>query len=231
MAYETKEQRQERYQRVCEEYTLPDILERDGVRLWKNGPNRFKAPCPIGQHRGKNRGNFSVFMEDGKWFYHCMSCKASGDVITWTMLRNGLNERYEAVEHLTGGIPSPKVEYTYTPTPAPAPLPTDRAEAFHKNIWQSKQHARWWQAQGLSLAAMEYFKVGYCPDHQYEYYDGDTGEHKVASYGETYTMPVYHNRDLVNIRHRLKNPRDPKDKYRPDRAGLGAHLFNATIDM
>lgn len=228
MAYETKEQRAKRYQQVCEDYALPDIIERSGVKLTRSG-HGFKAPCPLGGHRGYNRGNFSVFQEDGKWFFKCLSCKVSGDVITWILLREKLNERYEAVEWLTGQRESTAEKYTYTPPPPPAPLPTDRAEAFHSNIWQSKQHAQWWQKQGLSLAAMEYFKVGYCPDHRYDYYDGDTGQHKIASYGETYTIPVYHNQQLVNIRHRIKNPRDPKDKYRPDRAGLGAHLFNIDV--
>jgi len=229
--FETREERKQRYHQVCLQYDLPTILQREGVRLTHNGPERYKAACPLGgkKHKGVNRGNFSVFMKDGKWVYHCLSCKASGDVITWVQTRNGLSERYEAVEWLQGGIPSPQVERNYTPAPAPQPLPKNKAEAYHQNIWQSKQHAQWWQAQGLSIAAMEYFKVGYCPDHQYEYWDGDASEMKVAHYGETYTIPVYHNGELVNIRHRIARPRNPKDKYRPDVSGLGAHLFNIDV--
>lgn len=48
----------------------------------------------------------------------------------------------------------------------------------------------------------------------------------------TLTIPIKNEGgEIVNIKHRLLNPRDPKDKYRPEKPGLGLHPYLAFPEM
>lgn len=84
-----------------------------------------------------------------------------------------------------------------------------RAKMYH---YQMTDRAYWYD-QGLTDATIDRFELGYspacptCPD------------------CPSYTIPVYYQGRLYNLRHRLKG-RD-KDKYRPEMAGLPSCIFNA----
>ena len=81
-----------------------------------------------------------------------------------------------------------------------------------------------WHGKGVPDWAIDYYQLGWCPDKviwrdNFEYHT------------PTATIPVFApGWQLVNIRHRLINPPDPGDKYRPDRAGIPAALYLADPD-
>ena len=81
-----------------------------------------------------------------------------------------------------------------------------------------------WRSKGVPDWAIDYYQLGWCPDKiiwhdNFEYHT------------PTATIPVFApGWQLVNIRHRLINPPDPGDKYRPDRAGIPAALYLADPD-
>jgi len=84
-----------------------------------------------------------------------------------------------------------------------------KAGLYHRQMLDRS----YWYGQGLTDATIDRFELGYCsvcptcPDHA------------------SYTIPVYYQGRLYNLRHRLKD-RD-KDKYRPEMAGLPSCIFNA----
>lgn len=81
-----------------------------------------------------------------------------------------------------------------------------------------------WHAKGVPDWAIEYYQLGYCPAKEI----WNNGNEFVTP---TMTIPVYGpGWELVNLRHRLLNPIDPNDKYRPDRAGIPAALYLTNPD-
>lgn len=81
-----------------------------------------------------------------------------------------------------------------------------------------------WHVKGVPDWAIDYYQLGYCP-HKSVWSSGSEFD------TPTMTIPVYApGWDLVNIRHRLLNPIDPNDKYRPDRAGIPAQLYLTNPD-
>ena len=81
-----------------------------------------------------------------------------------------------------------------------------------------------WQSKGVPDWAIDYYELGYCPNKTIWYHD--------AEYiTPTATIPVFApERKLINVRHRLINPPEPSDKYRPDRAGIPSALYLADPD-
>jgi hypothetical protein len=81
-----------------------------------------------------------------------------------------------------------------------------------------------WRSKGVPDWAIDYYQLGWCPDkviwsNNFEYHT------------PTATIPVFApGWQLVNIRHRLINPPEPGDKYRPDRAGIPAALYLSDPD-
>lgn len=84
-----------------------------------------------------------------------------------------------------------------------------KAGLYHRQMLDRS----YWYGQGLSDATIDRFELGYCqacptaPDHA------------------SFTIPVYYQGKLYNLRHRLKDK--DKDKYRPEMAGLPSCIFNA----
>lgn len=81
-----------------------------------------------------------------------------------------------------------------------------------------------WHSKGVPDWAIDYFQLGWCPS--------KVIWHNNMEYTTpTATIPVFApGWELVNIRHRLINPPDPSDKYRPDRAGIPAALYLTNPD-
>jgi DNA primase len=73
----------------------------------------------------------------------------------------------------------------------------------------------YWYGQGLTDETINYHQLGYCPACP-TYYQSPS-----------HTIPVFFKGKLLNIRHRLANPPAPGDKYRPEKAGIPATIFNA----
>mgnify|MGYP001580233574 CR=1 FL=1 len=73
----------------------------------------------------------------------------------------------------------------------------------------------YWKHCGLEPETVERYRLGYCQ--------------ACPTYPDcpSYVIPVYQNKKLVAIRHRLECPPTPGDKYRYHMAGMKAQLFNA----
>ena len=87
------------FDRIRQDYPLPDIVSNSGVKLDKDG-NEFRACCPF---HAEKTASFSVYNEPVKgWKYHCFGCGAHGDVIDYVKERYGYADTAEAVAFFTG---------------------------------------------------------------------------------------------------------------------------------
>jgi hypothetical protein len=84
--------------------------------------------------------------------------------------------------------------------------------AYHNAM--GERNREYWYGEGIYDDAIRDFSLGYCAQ-------CPTDSERRPSY----TIPVWGNGILRNIRHRLVGAANG-DKYRPHRAGLGAMLFN-----
>lgn len=182
----------------------------------------WRGICPL--HAGAtNPTSFHIF--PGGTHFRCYGCGAEGDVFAFIAALHGLTYagairhwRLDSVQQLGRGAPLP----SRRPPPRQAALPPRQAEAlrYHEQLHQRSSLGvtgwDWWKQQGLSAPTISRFQVGYarqCPTLP------DT---------DSFTLPIAYRGELFNIRHRLAQPvANAHGKYRPQRKGLGAHLFNA----
>jgi Zn ribbon nucleic-acid-binding protein len=85
---------------------------------------------------------------------------------------------------------------------------------YHKNLNGQTQYLqeRW----GLHPETIEQFRVGYCQ------------ACPTSTYSDSFTIPYYWAKRLINVRHRLLNP-NGSGKYRPEASGLPTAIFNANM--
>lgn len=181
---------------------IEDVIEATGVRL--GGHGRYL--------RAEEHDSLVVDTRAG--YYNWNSRGEAGDVFTWLQQRLGLSflEAKAALERGDYGRASLPTS-ARAPQPVPA-LPPDLHLRYYRNLDDAAR--AWWYAQGINDAAMSRFFLGVCDYH--------------PLYRQTtYTIPVIEAGRLLNIRHRLTAAQNPKDKYRPEMAGLPAALFNADI--
>lgn len=93
--------------------------------------------------------------------------------------------------------------------------------------WHEQMPAEGWQFwtdKGVPEWAVKFFQLGWCPDKI-------IWSNSLEYHTPTATIPVFGlGWNLLNIRHRLVNPPDPSDKYRPDRAGIPQTLYLTDLD-
>lgn len=89
---------------------------------------------------------------------------------------------------------------------------TNRADIYHNQMIDRS----YWYSQGLSDETINKFKLGYCP--------------ACPTYPDSpsWTIPIFYQDKLYNIRHRLTNP-NGAGKYRPETSGLPQAIFNADV--
>lgn len=89
----------------------------------------------------------------------------------------------------------------------------DRVAMYHHQM----KDRSYWYSQGLSDATIDKYQLGWCP--------------RCPTFTQcaSWTIPVVFRGKLLNIRHRLINPPNPHDKYRPETAGIGNMVFNADL--
>lgn len=153
-----------------------------------------------------------LFPQDNSW--HRFSSGDGGDVISLVRyFKNcGFKEACEFIDNHAVSTP-----YYHTPvvTPVTVPaLPQDLHLRYNRNLDNAARE--WWHSEGINDEGIARFFLGVCEYHPYWKQT-------------TYTIPVIENGKLINIRHRLSSPPKPKDKYRPEAAGLPVGLFNADI--
>lgn len=89
---------------------------------------------------------------------------------------------------------------------------TNRVDFYHSQMVDRS----YWYSQGLNDETINRFKLGYCP--------------ACPTYPDSpsWTIPIFYQDRLYNIRHRLANPGNT-GKYRPEMAGLSPAIFNADV--
>ncbi len=162
--------------------------------------------------RAKEHDSLIVDTQTG--FYNWNSKGENGDVFTWLEKHAGMDFA-EACRAIESG------QYGHVTLPvvirSPKPIPT-LAQDLHLRYYRNLDDAAraWWHTQGITDAAIARFFLGVCDYH--------------PLYRQTtYTIPIIEAGRLLNIRHRLTAAQNPKDKYRPEMAGLPAALFNGDI--
>lgn len=190
---------------------LPDIYQR-GPHEWSSS---LCPQCGSGNHQHGTGDRFRMF-DDGKPRCYCRHCGytdfADSDnrtfVVTDEMKRQWLEERErrerEELQRTQHALELLRKERAYI--------------EWHNMIRQCGRN--WWHSKGVSDYMIDLLKLGYCASKTVWY-----GDHQQCVTA-TATIPVFGpGWELMNVRHRLINPPEPNDKYRPDRAGLPASLY------
>lgn len=91
------------------------------------------------------------------------------------------------------------------------------AKHYHANLDEVPGARDWWERRGIWPATQDIYELGWC---------ARCPTDKLGRMA--YTIPIYQNDKLENIRYRLElAPGDMGGKYRPHLAGLGLQLFNS----
>lgn len=208
---------------VLSKTDLFDLVQRAGGEIGRDG----RCACPI--HGGKDGNAFHVYSDAGKQKWKCFSGDCGGgDALDFVQKWRGWDLK-QAYEFLGG-------EQQYDPQEmkrladerharAAAELQDkqQRMEAARRELQAAERHlfyhnnmGEWarelWTARGLDEGLQSFFTLGACND----FTVGDF-------HTPTLTIPIFsEEKSLLNIKHRLVNPKNPKDKYRPETHGLGA---------
>lgn len=97
------------FERLKSEYSMPDIAERAGVRLTRNG-KEWQACCPF---HGEKTPSFSIYQKLSGWRYMCFGCGAHGDNVDLVQELYQVDVN-EAVKIITGDDthePAPRTTY------------------------------------------------------------------------------------------------------------------------
>jgi hypothetical protein len=206
-------------------------IERDLGTPMHGGPS-WVWRCPF--HAESTPGGFHVFPSG----YNCFSCGAHGDIFDWWCFWR----KQTLAEVLRGaGVDPQAIASRAAETAARIERELSQKIAEAQAALAELQAARKWEAyhaalngdaraiyakRGIPEWYQDWRKFGYCPDFRVWYNEREY-------HTPTLTIPIFKTGwECVNIRHRLINPPDSAagNKYRPERSGLGAHLFLADPD-
>jgi hypothetical protein len=202
---------------------LFDFVQKAGAEIGRDG----RCACPL--HGSQDSNSFHIYADAGKQKWKCFSggC-GGGDALDFVQVWRGWDLK-QAYDFLGG-------EQQYDPAEmkrladerharAAAELldKQQRMEAARRELQVAERHlhyhetmGQWardmWTARGLDEGLQSFFLLGGCDDFR-------VGE----LHTPTLTIPIFgEDNELLNIKHRLINPKNPKDKYRPETHGLGA---------
>ena len=190
-------------ERIRQRVRIEDVITRSGVEL--TGKGRYL----------RSKRHDSLVVDTVAQMMNWNSRGIHGDVFTWLEETQHLTFA-EAARQLEAGCVGISILPIAPARPVePAPeLRQDLHLQYYRNLDDPAR--QWWHGQGISDEGIARFFLGVCDFH--------------PLYRQTtYTIPVIEQGKLVNVRHRLSAPSVPQDKYRPECAGLGAHLFNGDI--
>lgn len=211
---------------IIQKADLPELVRRAGGHL-----NKGRCACPL--HGGDNESAFTVYQKGGKDYWQCYTGPCGGgDAITFVEKWQGVDFK-SACAFLGGDVVSDPVKMQES-----AKRRHDEAlqrqheaelqvEARRKELQIAELHLHYhetmqdwardmWIARGIPVDWQGFFYLGACEDKAIT--------HKGNEYHlRTLTIPIFDEaRNVLNIKHRLIDPPNPKDKYRPERDGLGA---------
>lgn len=205
---------------------LVEFAERAGAKFRRSG-HELRSHCPI--HGGDNPNAFAVWEDGGKqkWICYTRGC-GQGDIIDFVQAWQQKPFK-DAVVFLGGEvILDPEEMARLARERHQKALQAKREaqqyeEARRKELQAEQKHLEYhkmlndyftseWVKRGLDESWQNYFCLGGCPD-----FVIDGGYHT-----PTLTIPIVgEQNEVLNIKHRLLNPKNPKDRYRPERSGLG----------
>lgn len=226
-------------QTILSKSDLLGYVERAGGKPRGIG-NRYACACPL--HGGDNPTAFSIFEKDGKQYWKCWTGNCGqGDLITFVQVWQGLDFK-RACEWIVGGAiqDSEGMKESAAQRLEAARLERiaaqEREAARRNELRIAELHVRYhremtqyhkdeWTRAGIDEGMQEFWTLGGKAD--FKYWVGETSYHS-----PTLTIPIFNERrELMTIQHRLLNPCNPHDKYRPERNGLHAHPFLAVPEM
>jgi len=198
----------------------------------------YHCSCPL--HHGDNPTAFSIYREDGKQKWKCWTHDCGGgDVLDFVMAWQGINF-VQAIEYLGGTrivdrgevarLAAERAERAakdlQTQIDKAQKILTELREAqtwikYHNELDAEPERRQLWEARGIPEVWQDLWYLGYAPS-----FTCSTS----LGYWTTPTLsiPIFEEDNPntpISLRHRLLNPPTPKDKYRPDRAGLKSAPF------
>lgn len=201
-----------------------------------------RSRCPL--HGGDNESAFELYRGNGDDRWHCHTKCGDGNAIDFVMKWRGLSF-IDACTYLGGEDTNPNPQYMAQQAADKAARAVAEMEAqlqkyqgvlnelrstqkwleYHAHLDDSEGAAReMWAARGIGEYWQEYWQLGYNP--MFTAYTRMGKWHT-----PTLTIPIFgNNHEVLSIRHRLINPPDPTDKYRPERAGLKAAPFICDLE-
>lgn len=218
---------------------LLKVCESAGAQFHKSLGD-YRSHCPI--HKGEDKNNFSVYIgDDGRYKWKCFSGKCGqGDVIDFVVTWKRVDKK-SAIEYLNGGKEitveevaqfskeqaeraqqwKEKKEQEYKD--ALHELWRARAwERYYNNLLSNNQARRLWNDRGVPDVFQDIWQLGYTD--KFSYYTDS-----IRYFSPSLVIPIFAigQDEPINIRHRLLNPINPTDKYRPERVGLQSVPFIA----
>lgn len=211
----------------------------------KQHGERYSCACPL--HGGDNETAFSLYRKDGKDLFNCFTHCGGGDAITFVELWQFGNvpdkkERFKkACEFITGEktadpqamkesaevrLEAARIERIAAQEREDARRKelrvAERHLLYHKNLKENGWMREAWAQCGIDEGMQDFWNLGGCNSFMVD------GEYETP----TLTIPIFNEeRELMTIRHRLMQPKNPKDKYRPDKTGLHSHPFLALPEL
>lgn len=208
---------------ILQKTDLVDLVEKAGAQVKKN-----RCACPI--HGGRDVTGFAIYKDGGREYWKCFSGDCGGgDAIDFVMVWRGWDFK-RACEFLGGEVQADPHEMKRLADERMAKAKREledkqnRLEAARAELRTAEKHVlyhesmgewarKMWIGRGLDEGMQSFWTLGACEDFVI---NGDY-------HTPTLTIPVFgEQHELLNIKHRLVNPQNPKDKYRPERSGLGA---------
>ena len=226
---------------ILSKFDLVQLVEQAGSPMKKYSAD-WRGPCPI--HKGQDKTAFSVYNESGKQKFKCFSGDCpSGDIVDFYMAWQNVDYK-TAMRYFMGDVkPDPsmmtkiaaehaeRTERRLKETIEAAQkvlkeLQEARAwEKYHQQLEDSVEARELWESRGIPEVFQDIWHLGYCDN-----FHASTSEGLLVT--PSLTIPIFGPAwELLNIRHRLLNPVNPKDKYRPDKPGLQSHAFMTDPDL
>jgi hypothetical protein len=215
---------------------LVAFAERAGAKFKKMG-DEYRSHCPL--HGGKNGTAFAVYSDGGKQKWICYSdiC-GSGDVLDFVSAWQHKSIK-DSILFLGGEVISDpfEMERLARERHERAAREAEKArrveEARRRELQSEQKHIFYhthmnqylidqWVVRGLDECWQGYWNLGGCEDFLV---NGDW-------HTPTLTIPIVDEKyEVLNIKHRLLNPPNPKDRYRPEMFGLGNSSFLAFPEL
>jgi hypothetical protein len=209
---------------------IRQIVESAGVQIKYN-----RCRCPV--HGGDNPTAFEIFDNGKAWNCHTREeCNRFGhDGIGLLRALNNWTFSEVAARYDTRPLdPKEAARRAAEHAKQIEKELQEKIEQAQKAIEELRKARRWiedhdsmteqavaqWEQRGVPECWQSFFWFGYRESFGY-----NSGGNWYTS--PTLTIPIFNTTDTepINVRHRILNPADPQDKYRPERAGLEATPF------